>query len=319
MSDFYSQMGIKINQTTFNQMDKNGDGKITREEKALFDAELTKSGFDKFDLNGDGVISKAEQQQSSANAFYEKNKLVLPKNNWKRVSILKVLVWDYRNFNLNKAVQGKGSHRDIVASRIKGVFHNYAGLNLDFNVIKKVLQNMPQNADYRDLGQDGSSFGTADSAKDLESFIDLYNKTLKTISQKETQSNAKHTNILSGINQDAMTMDENGNLILKSDLVKDKTAKTNTEKIDYDTASKVMNGLNGKLKNLAENHYTLKKIKFNEELFNNVFSSAKLSILNKLNKGEITNANQILENFVSEFNSKWLESAIVDISKKNNN
>lgn len=318
MSDFYTQMGVGINQTTFNLMDKNGDGKITREEKALFDAELSKSGFDKFDLNGDGVISKAEQQKSIANNIYKKNKLELPKNNWKRSQLLSRLD-SGRYCNPYKAiVQGKDLYLDAMAKNIKSLFKEFAGKKLDINIIKKVLQNMPKNAKYDDLAGDGW-FYCAFSSKDAEVFIKLFNKTLQKVSQKEARVDVASNNILSGVNQNAMTMKKNGNLVLKSDLVKDKTAKINTEKINYDIANKVVDGLNGKLKTLAKSHYTLKKIKFNKKLFNNVFSNAKASVLDKLSKGEITNANQVLEKFVSEFNSKWLEASIIDISQKTNN
>ena len=316
MSDFYTQMGIGINQTTFNLMDKNGDGKITREEKALFDAELSKSGFDKFDLNGDGIISKDEQQQSIANNIYENNKLELPKNSWKRYQLQRRLCNVSLFFNPYKAiVQGKDFYLDKMANTIKYGFKEYAGKKLDINIIKKVLQNMPKNVQYGDLAGDGL---LCSSYKEADVFIELFNKTLQKVSQKEARVEVASNNILSGVNQDAMTMDENGNLVLKSDLVKDKTAKINTEKIDYDIANKVVDGLNGKLKTLAESHYTLKKIKFNKKLFNKVFSKTKSSILKKLSKGEITNANQVLEKFVSEFNSKWLEASIVDISRKTN-
>lgn len=317
MIDFYTQMGVNINQATFNQMDKNGDGQITKEEKALFDAELTKSGFDKFDLNEDGIISKDEQQQSIANNIYENNKLELPKNSWKRHQLQRRLCNDRLFFNPYKAiVRGYAFYLDKMANTIKYVFKEYAGKKLDINIIKKVLQNMPKNVQYGDLAGDGLH---CSSYKEADVFIELFNKTLQEVSQKEAQVDVAANNILSGVNQDAMTMEENGNLVLKSDLVKDKTAKINTEKIDYDIANKVVDGLNGKLKTLAESHYTLKKIKFNKKLFNKVFSKTKSSILDKLSKGEITNANQVLEKFVSEFNSKWLEASIVDISRKTNN
>jgi len=317
MIDFYTQMGVNINQATFNQMDKNGDGQITKEEKALFDAELTKSGFDKFDLNEDGIISKDEQQQSIANNIYENNKLELPKNKRKRYQLLRWLCPDRHFFNPYKAiVQGEDFYLDTMAKNIKSLFKEFAGKKLDINIIKKVLQNMPKNAKYGDLAGDGWGFF---SYKDADVFIKLFNKTLQKVSQKEARVEVASNNILSGVNQDAMTMEENGNLVLKSDLVKDKTAKINTEKIDYDIANKVVDGLNGKLKTLAESHYTLKKVKFNKKLFNKVFSKTKSSILKKLSKGEITNANQVLEKFVSEFNSKWLEASIIDISRKTNN
>ena len=318
MTDFYTQMGVNINQATFNQMDKNGDGQITKEEKALFDAELTKSGFDKFDLNKDGVISKAEQQQSVANDFYEKNKLVLSENKYKRDLLVGRLEFDYLFFNPKKAIiKGRSAYLDQMANTIKYAFKQYSGQRLDINIIKKVLQNMPKDVNYYNLA--GDSIFNRHSYKDVEVFVDLYNKSLQTVSQQEAKADTTATNILSGVNQDAMTMDENGNLVLKSDLVKNKTAKANTEKLDYDVASKVIDGLNGKLKTLAESHYILKKMKFNEKLFNKVFSNAKASILDKLNNGEITNANQVLEKFVSEFNSKWLEASIIDISRKTSN
>ena len=276
MTDFYTQMGVNINQATFNQMDKNGDGQITKEEKALFDAELTKSGFDKFDLNKDGVISKAEQQQSVANDFYEKNKLVLPENSYKRDQLVGRLEFDSLFFNPKKAIiKGRSVYLDQMANTIKYAFKEYSGQRLDINIIKKVLQNMPKDVNYYNLV--GDSVLSRHSYKDVQVFVDLYNKSLQTVSQQEAKSDTIAANILSGVNQDAMTMDENGNLVLKSDLVKDKTAKANTEKLDYDSGSKVIDGLNGKLKTLAESHYTLKKIIFNEKLFNKVFSNAKAS------------------------------------------
>ena len=142
MSDFYTQMGVGINQATFNQMDKNGDGQITKEEKALFDAELSKSGFDKFDLNGDGVISKAEQQQSTANNIYEKNKLELPTGENYNYSLKRELDRICTNSMIFRpALVDKNDWGiNIIATNIKYAFNKHANKNLDLEIVKKVLK-----------------------------------------------------------------------------------------------------------------------------------------------------------------------------------
>ena len=238
-------------------------------------------------LNGTNIGDSVNDNRVRGNTLPRTNDVIMRQTNTRA-----------GNNNLNGMISALRDKNEGNIAYVANEVINYfkgKGITLDPTLVKEVIKAMPYTKEY-----------IKDRGLDLSVFVPKFNSTLQNLNT-------------ASINAQQIDFAADESLNIKANLTAEDTDPFYRQKTNEAAAQATINGIKGQIKSMAENAYLLKELEFNQELFDQCFSTASTETMNQFKSGNIKTMNEVLNNFIINFNARWVPESLSDVASKQNN
>lgn len=235
-------------------------------------------------LNGTNIGDSVNDNRVRGNTLPRTNDVIMRQTNTRA-----------GNNNLNGMISALRDKNEGNIAYVANEVINYfkgKGITLDPTLVKEVIKAMPYTKEY-----------IKDRGLDLSVFVPRFNSTLQNLNT-------------ASINAQQIDFAADESLNIKANLTAEDTDPFYRQKTNEAAAQATINGIKGQIKSMAENAYLLKELEFNQELFDQCFSTASTETMNQFKSGNIKTMNEVLNNFIINFNARWVTQSLSDIASK---
>ncbi|MBQ2870548.1 hypothetical protein IJE86_02480 [bacterium] len=235
-------------------------------------------------LNGTNIGDSVNDNRVRGNTLPRTNDVIMHQTNTRA-----------GNNNLNGMISALRDKNEGNIAYVANEVINYfkgKGITLDPTLVKEVIKAMPYTKEY-----------IKDRGLDLSVFVPKFNSTLQNLNT-------------ASINAQQIDFAADESLNIKANLTAEDTDPFYRQKTNEAAAQATINGIKGQIKSMAENAYLLKELEFNQELFDQCFSTASTETMNQFKSGNIKTMNEVLNNFIINFNARWVTQSLSDIASK---
>ena len=235
-------------------------------------------------LNGTNIGDSVNDNRVRGNTLPRTNDVIMHQTNTRA-----------GNNNLNGMISALRDKNEGNIAYVANEVINYfkgKGITLDPTLVKEVIKAMPYTKEY-----------IKDRGLDLSVFVPKFNSTLQNLNT-------------ASINAQQIDFAADESLNIKANLTAEDTDPFYRQKTNEAAAQATINGIKGQIKSMAENAYLLKELEFNQELFDQCFSTASTETMNQFKSGNIKTMNEVLNNFIINFNAQWVTQSLSDIASK---